>query len=138
VNYGATISERDTCIGADVWIGPYSYIDLAEIGDQVLIAPHVCILAGGRHHRFDRLDLPIRLQGNNPLRRTRIGSGAWIGANAVVMADVGEGAVVGAGAVVTRPVPAYAVAAGNPAWVIRQRGEAAAEDCLLLSGRSAA
>lgn len=122
MNYGATIAERETRIGDDVWVGPFAYIDLATIGDQVLIAPHVCILAGGRHHRMDRVDVPIRLQGNNPLRRTRIGSGAWIGANAVVMADVGEGAVVGAGAVVTRPVPPYAVAAGNPARVLRYRG----------------
>jgi acetyltransferase-like isoleucine patch superfamily enzyme len=125
VNYGATIAEAETRIGADVWIGPYCFVDLADIGDQVLIAPHVCVLAGGHHHRIDRLDLPIRLQGNNPLCRTRIGDGAWIGANAVVMADVGDGAVVGAGSVVTRPVPPYAIVAGNPARVIRYRGQEA-------------
>lgn len=121
INYGATIAERDTEVGEDVWVGPFVYIDLATIGDHVLIAPHVCVLAGGNHHRTERLDVPIRQQGNNPLKRTYIGRGAWIGANAVVMADVGEGAVVGAGAVVTRPVPAYAVAVGNPARVIRFR-----------------
>jgi acetyltransferase-like isoleucine patch superfamily enzyme len=122
MNYGATIAERDTHIGNDVWVGPFSYIDLATIGDQVLIAPHVCILAGGDHHRTDRIDVPVRLQGNNLLRRTHIGSGAWIGANAVIMADVGEGAVVGAGAVVTRPVPPYALVVGNPARILRYRG----------------
>jgi acetyltransferase-like isoleucine patch superfamily enzyme len=121
MNYGSTIGERESHIGSDVWIGACSYIDLADLGDQVLIAPHVCILAGGRHHRMDRWDLPIRLQGNNSLQRTFIGSGAWIGANAVIMADVGEGAVVGAGSVVTKPVPPYAVVAGNPAQVIRYR-----------------
>jgi acetyltransferase-like isoleucine patch superfamily enzyme len=123
VNFGTTIAERETEIGSDVWLGPFSYIDLATIGDHVLIAPHVCILAGGHHHRTDRLDVPIRHQGNNALQRTHIGRGAWIGANAVVMADVGEGAVVGAGAVVTRPVPPFAVVAGNPARVLRFRGE---------------
>jgi acetyltransferase-like isoleucine patch superfamily enzyme len=121
MNYGATIAERDTHIGNDVWVGPFSYIDLATIGDQVLIAPHVCILAGGHHHRTDRLDLPIRLQGNNQLRRIQIGQGVWIGANAVVMADVGEEAVIGAGAVVTRPVPPYAIVIGNPARILRYR-----------------
>jgi acetyltransferase-like isoleucine patch superfamily enzyme len=121
MNYGATISEAATRIGADVWIGPFCYIDLVEIGDHVLLAPHACVLAGGRHHRFDRVDVPIRMQGNNPPQRVRIGYGSWIGANAVVMADVGEGAIVGAGAVVTRPVPDYAVVAGNPAHILRYR-----------------
>lgn len=121
VNYGATCSERGCEWGNDIWIGPYSYLDLCSIGDQVLIGPHVCVLAGGQHHRFDRIDVPIRLQGNNPLQKIRIGPGAWIGANAVVMADVGEGAVIGAGSVVTRPIPDFAVAAGSPARVIRSR-----------------
>jgi acetyltransferase-like isoleucine patch superfamily enzyme len=123
LNFGATIADRDARIGNDVWIGPYSYIDLCEIGDQVLIGPHVCILAGGKHHKMERIDLPIRLQGNNPPRRVHIGSGAWIGANATVMADVGEGAVVGAGAVVTKDVPAFAIVAGNPARILRFRTE---------------
>jgi acetyltransferase-like isoleucine patch superfamily enzyme len=123
MNYGATIAERESEIGNDVWVGPFSYLDLVTVGDQVLISPHVCILAGGRHHRTERLDIPIRLQGNNPLRRVHIGSGSWIGTNAVVMADVGEGAVVGAGAVVTRPVPRHAIVGGNPARVLRFRGE---------------
>ncbi len=124
INYGTILSERETRLGNDIWIGPCGYVDLCTIEDQVLIGPHVCILAGGAHHRMDRIDLPIRLQGNNPLQRIRIGRGAWIGANAIVMADVGQGAVVGAGAVVTKSVPDFCIAVGNPAHVIRDRSEA--------------
>jgi acetyltransferase-like isoleucine patch superfamily enzyme len=35
------------------------------------------------------------------------------------MADVGEHAIIGAGAVVNQPIPAYSVAVGVPARVVR-------------------
>ena len=37
---------------------------------------------------------------------------------------IGDGCVIGAGSVVTRDVPANSFAAGNPAHVIREIGEA--------------
>lgn len=52
-----------------------------------------------------------------------IGNDVWIGAGAQILSGVsiGDGAVIGAGAVVTQNVPAYAVAAGNPAKVVKYR-----------------
>ena len=52
-----------------------------------------------------------------------IGHDVWIGHAAIVLPGrcIGTGAVIGAGAVVTKEIPAYAVAVGNPARVIRQR-----------------
>ncbi len=50
-------------------------------------------------------------------RRTRVGRGASIGANATIVCgyDIGEFAFIGAGAVVTKDVPPYALVVGNPA-----------------------
>lgn len=56
-----------------------------------------------------------------------IGDDVWIGHNAVLLSGVGEvgrGAAIAAGAVVTRPVPPYAIVAGNPARVLRMRFDA--------------
>jgi hypothetical protein len=52
-----------------------------------------------------------------------IGHDVWIGHAAIVLPGrrIGTGAVIGAGAVVTKDIPAYAVAVGNPARVVRQR-----------------
>jgi virginiamycin A acetyltransferase len=121
MNVGATVSEPRSHIGHRVWVGPGCFLDFVDIGDDAMLGPHVVVLAaGGNTHRFDTSG-PVRNQGNNPLVPTRIGAGAWIGANAVVMADVGEGAVVGAGAVVTEAVAPRLIVAGNPARQIGQR-----------------
>jgi len=121
LHFGVTLEDERTKIGRDVWVGVGSYIDYAVIGDSVLIGPHVVLLAGGRPHRFERLDIPIKHQGNLPKEPLLVGRGAWIGAHSTVMANVGQHAVVGAGAVVTKEVPAYAVVGGNPARILYMR-----------------
>lgn len=70
-----------------------------------------------------------------PSLRTTIGADVWIGDGAYIKAGVhvGHGAIVGMGAVVTRDVTPYAVVAGNPARVIRDRFEAPVIDGLLQS-----
>lgn len=52
-----------------------------------------------------------------------IGHDVWIGHGAIVLPgrSIGNGAVVGAGAVVTKDIPAYSIAVGNPARVLRPR-----------------
>lgn len=95
------------------------YLDV-EIGDSALIADYVYI--ADFDHRFDDRRLAIKDQGIAK-SRVRIGRDVWLGTRSVVTRGVtiGEGAVVGAGAVVTADLPAYSVAVGVPARVIRQR-----------------
>ena len=94
-----------------------------KVGSNVMMAPDVTIV--GENHRFDRMNLPMRLQGYQRFPPVRIEDDVWIGARAIILPGVtiGQGAIIGAGAVVTKDVPAYAICAGNPARVLRLRTE---------------
>jgi acetyltransferase-like isoleucine patch superfamily enzyme len=117
-------------IGHNVGIGANSGIyavggNTVEIGDYVLIGPYTYI--GGHSYEFEQLDVPIGLQGLNLRGGTRIEEGAWLGARVTLMdgVTIGRGAIVAAGAVVTKDIPAYAIAVGVPAKVIRYRNQSA-------------
>lgn len=76
----------------------------------------------GFDHEHDDVTIPISAQG---IRSSgiEIGDDVWIGANAVVTdgVHIGSHVIVAAGAVVTRDVPSFAIVAGNPARVVRDR-----------------
>lgn len=122
IHLGTKLNYKDIRVGDNVSFGRYNTIGLADIGDNLLTASGVVILSGRHTHSFDDRETPIGEQGHG-LRRVTIGRDVWIGTNAIVMESVGDGCVIGAGAVVTKPLPPYSVAVGNPARVIRQRGE---------------
>ncbi len=122
IGFGVLFSKTGTRLDEYVYLGPGCQIGLAHIERDALLASGVHVTSGARTHGIADLDTPIREQAGNP-SMVRIGAGAWIGSNAVVMADVGENTVVGAGAVVTKPLPAGVVAAGVPARVLRRRDE---------------
>jgi maltose O-acetyltransferase len=75
-------------------------------------------------HAFDDVDVPINQQGNLETREVVIGDDVWIGTRVIIMPGVtiGSGSVIGAGSIVTKDIPGMSIAVGNPARVIRNRG----------------
>jgi maltose O-acetyltransferase len=64
-------------------------------------------------------------QGFEARRPVIIEDDVWIGINVILLPGltVGRGAIVAAGSVVTKDVPPDAIVGGNPARVIRSRGD---------------
>ena len=91
------------------------------IGNDVIMGPE-CVFYS-KNHRSDRLDVPIRLQGDTEEMPVVIGDDVWIGHRVMLLPGVhiGNGCVIAAGAVVTKDIPDYSVAGGVPARVIRSR-----------------
>jgi acetyltransferase-like isoleucine patch superfamily enzyme len=111
-------------IGSHVWIGPQAYFDARDLilEDYVGWGPGAKVL--GSVHTGIPLDEPIIATGLM-IKPVKVGLGADIGMNASILPGVHVGAhsIVGAGAVVTRDVPEYAIVAGVPARVVRDRRE---------------
>lgn len=109
-------------IGERVWIGPQAYFDARAlvIEDDVGWGPGAKVL--GSTHTGLPVDVPI-IRTDLWIKPVHIGAEADIGTGAIILPGVtiGRGAIIGAGAVVASDVPAYAIAAGIPARVIRWR-----------------
>ena len=94
--------------------------ELVEIGQHCMLA-NGCFVTDA-DHRFDDPDKPVPWQGFTSKGPTRLGDNVWCGANVVITGGVtiGERCVIGANSVVTRDIPAFSIAAGSPAKVLRQ------------------
>ncbi len=95
-------------------------LELVEIGRHCMFA-NGCFITDSSH-RFDDPHLPVPWQGFTSKGPTRLGDNVWCGANVVITTGVtiGERCVIGANSVVTSDIPAFSIAAGAPARVLRR------------------
>ncbi len=112
-------------IGNNCSFGSWNHISCSnrvEIGDGLLTGKWVTIVDNS-HGSTDYDSMQIQPWSRPVLSKgpILIGKNVWIGDKATVLpgVSIGDGVVIAANSVVTSSIPAYSVAAGNPARVIR-------------------
>ena len=112
-------------IGKNCYFGAHNHITCIHrvvIGDNVLTGKWITItdnshgLTDNEALHTEPIKRPLCTKGS-----VKIGNNVWIGDKATILPGVTieNGAVIAANAVVTKDVPAYSVAGGNPAMIIR-------------------
>ena len=121
---GSTIGKHCN-IGQNVVISPE-----VVLGDNVKVQNNVSIYTGvtcdddvflGPSCVFTNVINPrSAVSRKDQYRKTHVGKGATIGANATIVCghQIGAYAMIGAGAVVTKDIPPYALVVGNPSQQI--------------------
>lgn len=113
-------------VGKNTFFGDYvrmdtSYANMIYIGDYTHITSGCRLLC---HQR----DLTGYCVGDNAADlgyktgEIHIGKGVMVGMESIIMPGVtiGDGAIIGAGSIVTRDIPAWTIATGRPAKVIKE------------------
>jgi acetyltransferase-like isoleucine patch superfamily enzyme len=110
-------------IGNNVHIGNYNIIGARNsivLEENILLGPRVIII--DHTHRYEDVDVPVKVQPVIEEGTVRLERDCWVGANVFILPNVtiGRHAVIGANAVVNRDIPPYSVAVGAPAKVIKR------------------
>lgn len=119
-NYALLNGVRLIC-DAEVMIGEYSLLSW-----NVVIMDSYRMAANGAARRSELTAIAARrhlvASVDRPPQPVRIEANVWIGFDSCILPGVtiGEGAIIGARSVVTGNIPAFSIAAGNPAKVIRR------------------
>ena len=127
------ILRRMGCkVGKGCFIGDYVRIDTSHT-DMITVEDNVSIASGSRLlcHQRDFSDFCVGddyMKLGYVVKPIVLKKGCLVGMESFVMPGVtiGEGAIVGAGSLVTKDIPAWTIAAGRPAKVLKQipkRGE---------------
>lgn len=113
-------------VGKDVFIGSQVYIDAGH-ADMIYIDDHAHVTARTvlLCHKRDLSDYCVGDDyGKLPYKTGKIHlcKGCSTGTDTVILPGVtiGEGAIVGAGSLVTHDIPAWTIAIGRPAKVVKQ------------------
>lgn len=118
VGFGTIFSHRSTTVEKHVYIGSYSIIGSAHLGEHCLIGSRVSILSGKALHVLgeDGMWTPYSAE---LLSQVKIHKNVWVGEGAIVAANIGEGCMIGAGSVITTDVKPHIIITGNPARFVR-------------------
>jgi acetyltransferase-like isoleucine patch superfamily enzyme len=97
-----------------------SAAESVRLGDRVLLARGVYV--SDHSHAFEDTSRAVLDQGITRIEPVEVCDGAWLGENVVVCPGVriGRGAVVGANSVVLNDVPDHCVAVGAPARIVAE------------------
>lgn len=128
-NYNEQLKSPKLIIGNDVSFSDFNHIgatNLVKIGNHVLFGSK-CYVTDHNHgiyqgNQQSNIDIAPESRKLTENGIVIIEDNVWLGDNVVVLPNVtiGYGSIIGANSVVSKDIPAYSIAVGSPAKVIKK------------------